>query len=58
MYGLTKYGKDLINESSYLAKRINTKFKVNGEKLTPEESYILYSEYLKQTKITTYVCIA
>ncbi|MBO7537386.1 MAG: hypothetical protein J6T29_03530 [Alphaproteobacteria bacterium] len=57
MYGLTKYGKDLINESSYLAKRygiirpmylgINTKFKVNGEKLTPEESYILYSEFLK-----------
>ncbi|MCR4556123.1 MAG: hypothetical protein K5766_04920 [Alphaproteobacteria bacterium] len=57
MFGFTKYGWDLINESSYLAHRygiirpiylgINAKFKVNEEVLSPEELYIFLVEYLK-----------
>ena len=57
MYGFTKYGWDLINESSYLASRYgimrpmylgtNTESKINGEILSPEEFREFSVNYLK-----------
>jgi len=57
MYGFTKYGLDLINESSYLAHRYNlirpmylgvgTKLKINGKTLRPEEFRKFLNTYLE-----------
>ena len=58
MYGFTKSGLDLVNESSYLAHRYNlirpmylgtdTEWKINGRKLSRRESYKLLSTYLRK----------